>query len=122
MAEFQDPEAQLRELKRGAVDIVSEGELLAKLKRSVQTKKPLRVKAGFDPSKPDLHIGHTVLINKMRQFQLLGHQAIFLIGDFTAMIGDPTGRNEARPTLSEEEVRENAKTYARQVYKVLDKD
>lgn len=117
---FLDPQIQLRELKKGTVDVVSEGELLSKLKKSFETKKPLRIKAGFDPSRPDLHLGHTVLLNKMRQFQLLGHHVIFLIGDFTALIGDPTGRNEARPPLSEEQISENAKTYARQVFKVLD--
>ena len=119
---FLDPREQLNELKKGALDIVSEGELLAKLKKSFDTGKPLRVKTGFDPSRPDLHLGHTVLLNKMRQFQRLGHHVIFLIGDFTALIGDPSGRNEARPPLSEEEIKENAKTYARQVYKVLDKE
>jgi tyrosyl-tRNA synthetase len=117
---FLDPDQQLQELKKGTVDLVSDRELLAKLKKSFASKKPLRIKAGFDPSRPDLHIGHTVLLNKMRQFQRLGHQVIFLIGDFTAMIGDPTGRNEARPPLSEEEIVANAKTYARQVFKVLD--
>ncbi len=120
MSHFRPPEDQLRELKKGVVDLVSEGELLAKLKDSVQKKKPLRIKAGFDPSRPDLHIGHTVLLNKMRQFQLLGHHVIFLIGDFTAMIGDPTGKNQTRPALTEEECVENAKTYAGQVYKILD--
>lgn len=113
-------EEQLRELKKGTVDLISEGELLAKLKESVSKQKPLRIKAGFDPSRPDLHIGHTVLLNKMRQFQELGHHVIFLIGDFTAMIGDPTGKNVTRPALSREEIVENSKTYARQVFKVLD--
>jgi len=117
---FWDPQEQLSELKKGVVDIVSDFELLAKLKKSAVKNRPLRIKAGFDPSRPDLHLGHTVLLNKMRQFQKLGHHAIFLIGDFTAMIGDPTGRNEARPPLTEEEIKENAKTYARQVFKVLD--
>ncbi len=115
-------EDQLRELKKGVVDIVSEGELLAKLKESVVKNKPLRVKVGFDPSRPDLHIGHTVIMNKMRQFQDLGHQVIFLIGDFTGLIGDPTGKNVTRPALTRAEVEENAKTYARQVYKILDKE
>lgn len=117
---FADPAEQLKELKKGAFEIVSEGELLAKLKRSQQTGKPLRIKAGFDPSRPDLHLGHTVLLNQMRLFQQLGHHVIFLIGDFTALIGDPTGRNEQRPPLSPEEIKANAETYARQVYKVLD--
>lgn len=113
-------EQQLKEIKKGAVDIVSEGELLAKLQKSVKTGKPLRIKAGFDPNRPDLHVGHTVLMNKMRLFQELGHHVIFLIGDFTAMIGDPTGKNETRPPLSEAEVKANAATYARQVFKILD--
>jgi tyrosyl-tRNA synthetase len=117
---FLAPEEQLKQLKKGTVDIVSEGELLAKLKKSHKDNKPLRIKAGFDPSRPDLHIGHTVLLNKMRQFQQLGHHVMFLIGDFTALIGDPTGRNEARPPLTADEIKTNAKTYARQVFKVLD--
>ncbi len=119
---FVDPAEQLRELKKGAVEIVSEAELLEKLKASQKSNKPLRIKAGFDPSRPDLHLGHTVLLNKLRQFQKFGHHVIFLIGDFTGMIGDPTGRNETRPPLSEEEIKANAATYARQVFKVLDKD
>ncbi|MCB0391569.1 MAG: tyrosine--tRNA ligase [Bdellovibrionales bacterium] len=114
------PDEQLKELKKGTVDFVSEEELLKKLKNSYENKKPLRVKAGFDPSRPDLHLGHAVLINKMKQFQDLGHHAIFLIGDFTAMIGDPTGKNETRPPLTPEEITENAKTYAQQVFKILD--
>lgn len=119
---FLAPEEQLKQLKKGAAEIVSEAELLAKLKKSFKENKPLRIKAGFDPSRPDLHIGHTVLINKMRQFQQLGHQVIFLIGDFTALIGDPTGKNEARPPLTPEEIKVNAKTYADQVYKILDRE
>jgi tyrosyl-tRNA synthetase len=115
-------EEQLKELKKGIVDLVSEKELLAKLKKSIETKKPLKVKAGFDPSRPDLHVGHTVLINKLRQFQELGHEAIFLIGDFTAMIGDPSGRNQTRPALTEAECIENSKTYAKQIFKILNKD
>ncbi len=116
------PEQQLAEIKRGVVDLVSEDELLKKLKKSYEEKKPLRIKAGFDPSRPDLHLGHTVLINKMRQFQEFGHQVIFIIGDFTSLIGDPTGKNETRPALTSEEIAENAKTYARQVFKILDRD
>ncbi len=119
---FLEPAEQLKQLKKGTVEIVSEAELLAKLKKSFETGEPLRIKAGFDPSRPDLHLGHTVLLNKMRQFQRLGHHVIFLIGDFTAMIGDPTGKNEARPPLSPEEIKDNAETYARQVYKILDKE
>jgi tyrosyl-tRNA synthetase len=120
MSERLTPEAQLNELKKGVAEIVSEAELLSKLKESEKNKKPLRIKAGFDPSRPDLHLGHTVLINKMRQFQNMGHHVMFLIGDFTAMIGDPSGRNQTRPALTEEECLENAKTYARQVFKILD--
>ncbi|MCB0350198.1 MAG: tyrosine--tRNA ligase [Bdellovibrionales bacterium] len=115
-------EEQLFELKKGVVDLVSESELLAKLKDAMKKKKPLIIKAGFDPSRPDIHIGHTVLINKLKQFQELGHHVVFLIGDFTAMIGDPSGRNQTRPALTQEECIENAKTYAVQVFKILDKD
>ncbi len=114
------PEEQLRILKRGTVDIVKEEELLERLKESYKEGRPLRVKAGFDPTAPDLHLGHTVLMHKMRQFQQLGHHVIFLIGDFTAMIGDPTGRIETRKALSKEEVLRNAETYKRQVFKILD--
>ncbi|MCC7405587.1 MAG: tyrosine--tRNA ligase [Bdellovibrionales bacterium] len=114
------PEEQLQELLKGVVDLVSKEEMLGKLKKSYSEKKPLRIKTGFDPSRPDLHVGHTVLMNKMKQFQDLGHEVIFLIGDFTAMIGDPTGKNETRPALTVEEVRINAETYARQVFKILD--
>ena len=110
------PEDQLKLLKRGTVEIISEAELLAKLKKG----KPLRVKAGFDPTAPDLHLGHTVLLHKMRQFQDLGHQAIFIIGDYTAMIGDPSGRNETRPALSERDIKVNVKTYEEQVFRILD--
>lgn len=117
---FLDPKEQLRLLKKGVVDLVSENELLKKLEKSFKDKKPLRIKAGFDPSRPDLHIGHTVLINKMKQFQDLGHHVVFLIGDFTATIGDPTGKNETRPALTAAEVLENSKTYATQVFKILD--
>lgn len=116
------PEEQLKQIQRGAVDMVSDKELLSKLKNSYKKNIPLRVKAGFDPTRPDLHIGHTVLINKMKQFQDLGHQVIFLIGDFTAMIGDPTGKNETRPPLEREEILQNAKTYAEQVFKILDQE
>lgn len=117
---FADPAEQLKQLKKGIVDLVSEAELLEKLKKSAKDKKPLRIKAGFDPSRPDLHIGHTVLLNKMRQFQNFGHHVIFLIGDFTGLIGDPSGRNETRPAMTFEEIQANAQTYARQVNKVLD--
>jgi tyrosyl-tRNA synthetase len=110
------PEEQLSIIKRGVVEIIEEEELLKKLKEG----RPLRVKAGFDPTAPDLHLGHTVLLQKLRQFQQLGHEVYFVIGDFTATIGDPTGRSETRPPLSREEVLENAKTYEHQVFKILD--
>lgn len=110
------PEQQLALIKRGTADIIQEAELLAKLKEG----RPLRVKAGFDPTAPDLHLGHTVLINKLRVFQDLGHEVIFLIGDFTGMIGDPTGKNVTRKPLTQEQVKENAKSYQEQVFKILD--
>ncbi len=110
---------QLNIIKRGAVEIIVEDDLLKKLEKSVSKSQPLRVKAGFDPTAPDIHLGHTVLLNKMRQFQELGHEIIFLIGDFTGMIGDPTGKSETRKHLSKEEVLENAKTYQQQIYKIL---
>lgn len=116
------PEDQLKELKKGIVDLVSEKDLLEALRKSYKEKKPLKIKAGFDPSRPDLHLGHTVLLNKMKQFQDLGHHVVFLIGDFTSMIGDPSGRNITRPPLTREEIVENSKTYAKQVYKILDPD
>lgn len=106
----------LDEIKRGADELLVENELLEKFK----IRKRLRIKAGFDPTAPDLHLGHTVLLNKLRQFQLLGHQVVFLIGDFTGMIGDPTGKNATRPPLTREAVAENAKTYQDQVFKILD--
>ena len=111
-----DVEEQLAELRRGAVEILLESELRERL----LTGGPLTVKVGFDPTAPDLHLGHTVLLNKMRQFQDLGHIVIFVIGDFTGMIGDPSGKTATRPALSREQVRENAKTYEKQVFKVLD--
>lgn len=111
---------QLALLERGVVDFHVRSELEARLEESRRTGKPLRVKAGFDPTRPDLHLGHTVLLQKMRQFQDLGHTAIFLIGDFTAMVGDPTGQNDARPRLSREEVDVAAQTYLAQAFKVLD--
>ncbi len=114
------PEEQLDYLRRGTVEIIEEEELLEKLQRSQATGKPLKVKAGFDPTAPDLHLGHTVLLHKMRHFQDLGHEVYFLIGDFTAMIGDPSGRSETRPPLTREQVLENAKTYKEQVFKILD--
>ena len=111
-----DPQEQLRIIGRGAVEILLDEELLRKLERG----KPLRIKAGFDPTAPDLHLGHTVLIQKMKQFQDLGHEVIFLIGDFTGMIGDPSGRSEVRKQLTREEVKQNAETYEKQIFKILD--
>jgi tyrosyl-tRNA synthetase len=111
-------EKQLAELKRGAVDLIPEQELRTKLARG----RPLRVKAGFDPTAPDLHLGHTVLINKLRQFQQFGHEVIFLIGDFTGMIGDPTGKSATRPRLTAEEIAANAITYQEQIFRILDRD
>src|SRR5258707_15282562 len=111
-------EDQLVELERGAHEVLITAELEKKLRRGV----PLRVKAGFDPTAPDLHLGHTVLLNKMRQFQQLGHEVTFLIGDFTGLIGDPTGRNATRPPLTREQVEANAKTYQEQIFKILDRD
>ncbi|HLG53089.1 MAG TPA: tyrosine--tRNA ligase, partial [Steroidobacteraceae bacterium] len=107
---------QIEELRRGAAEVLTEADLIRKLERG----RPLRVKAGFDPTAPDLHLGHTVLINKMRQFQQLGHQVIFLIGDFTGMIGDPSGKNATRPRLTPEEVKANARTYQEQIFRILD--
>lgn len=113
-------EKQFEIIKRGTVEIILEKELLNKLKRSVSENRPLRVKVGFDPTAPDIHLGHTVLLEKMRQFQELGHRVIFLIGDFTGMIGDPTGKSETRKPLTKEEVLKNAETYKEQVFKILD--
>ncbi|MDD2934625.1 MAG: tyrosine--tRNA ligase [Methylotenera sp.] len=110
-----DINQQLAIIKRGADELLIEAELVEKLKKN----KPLRIKAGFDPTAPDLHLGHTVLINKLRQFQELGHHVLFLIGDFTGMIGDPTGKSTTRPPLTSEQVQENAKSYAAQVFKIL---
>ncbi len=118
---FAPVEEQLELLTRGVTDLHGEGELAKRLEKSRKENKPLRVKAGFDPTVPDLHLGHTVLMTKMRQFQKLGHEVIFLIGDFTACIGDPTGRNELRPQLTKEQVMVAAETYARQAFQVLDR-
>ncbi|HTP51691.1 MAG TPA: tyrosine--tRNA ligase [Anaeromyxobacteraceae bacterium] len=114
------PEEQFREVTRGMVDLHVEKELRERLERAYQKGVPLRVKAGFDPTAPDLHLGHTVLLSRMRRFQQFGHTVIFLIGDFTGLIGDPTGRNATRPPLSREQILKNAETYKRQVFKVLD--
>jgi len=117
-----DIEQEIEIIKRGAVDLISENELRAKLKKARSEKRPLRIKLGLDPTAPDLHLGHTVVLQKLKQFQDLGHIAIFLIGDFTGMIGDPTGRIEARPALTKEELLKNAETYKEQVFKILDPD
>ncbi|MCX5711641.1 MAG: tyrosine--tRNA ligase [Candidatus Omnitrophica bacterium] len=119
---FPDLNKQLEVIKRGAVEIISENELRDKLSRSIKEGRPLKIKAGFDPTAPDLHLGHTVLLRKLRQFQDLGHEVIFLIGDFTGRIGDPTGRSEIRKELSAEEAAKNALTYKKQVAKILDTD
>ncbi|MGH7254234.1 MAG: tyrosine--tRNA ligase, partial [Nitrospirales bacterium] len=113
---------QMDLILRGAVEVIQPEELEAKLARAIKQRTPLRVKAGFDPTAPDLHLGHTVLIHKLRHFQDLGHQVIFLIGDFTGMIGDPTGVSETRIALTKSQVEENAKTYQRQIFKILDRD
>lgn len=114
------PEDQLKEIKRGTVDIIPEDELLKKLKKSYDEDKPLIVKLGADPSRPDIHLGHTVILQKLKVLQDFGHEIHFLIGDFTAKIGDPTGKSKTRPILTDEEVIENAKSYSKQVAKVLD--
>ncbi len=117
---MKKPEEQLELIKRGTVEIIEEAELLKKLEKSYKTGKPLTVKAGFDPTAPDIHLGHTVLLRKMRHFQQLGHRVVFLIGDYTGMIGDPTGRSQTRRPLTEEEVKKNAQTYKTQISKILD--
>ncbi len=111
---------QMELILRGAVEVIQQSELEQKLTRSIREKRPLRIKAGFDPTAPDLHLGHTVLIHKLKHFQDLGHQVVFLIGDFTGMIGDPSGVSETRKALSKEQVQDNAKTYQRQIFKILD--
>src|SRR5512146_358220 len=122
MPTFAPVDEQLTYLKKGAAEIIRESDLRAKLERSRATGKPLRVKLGMDPTAPDIHLGHTVVIRKLKHFQDLGHTAIFLIGDFSAMIGDPTGQSETRPPLTREQVDTNAKTYLDQVFKILDRD
>src|SRR5882762_5378621 len=113
-------EEQLAHIRRGSVEIIREEELVEKLKRAQKTGKPLRVKAGFDPTAPDLHVGHSVLIRKMKHFQDLGHTAIFMIGDFTGLIGDPSGRSVTRKQLTKDEVLRNAETYKLQIFKILE--
>ncbi|MDR8391308.1 tyrosine--tRNA ligase [Aliifodinibius sp. S!AR15-10] len=119
---FLPVEEQLEVIRRGTVEIVPEEELVEKLKKSKKDNQPLKIKLGCDPTRPDLHLGHSVILRKLRQFQDLGHEAILIIGDFTAMIGDPTGQNETRPALSEEEIKENASTYLEQATKILDEE
>src|SRR5437667_2375951 len=119
MPNFAPVEEQITYIKKGSSEIIRESGLASKLGKSLAAGKPLRVKAGFDPTAPDLHLGHTVLLRKLKHFQDLGHTVIFLIGDFTGMIGDPTGRSATRPPLSAEELMRNAKTYMEQVYKIL---
>jgi len=118
---FLNPEKQLSIIERGVDGLISREELLSKLTKSRKIGKPLKIKAGFDPTAPDLHLGHCVLLKKLKDFQDLGHEIIFLIGDFTAQIGDPTGKTETRPPLTRDEIIENSKTYERQVFKILDK-
>ncbi len=120
MKSFLAPEEQLEQIEFGAVDFISQKDFAKKLRKSFDTKKPLRIKLGADPNRPDIHLGHTVVINKLKVLQDLGHHIQFLIGDFTALIGDPTGKNSTRPILSREEIDENAKSYRQQIFKILD--
>ena len=120
MSNFAPVDEQLAYIKKGSAEIIREGELRSKLEKSRATGKPLRVKLGMDPTAPDLHLGHTVVLRKLKHFQDLGHTVIFLIGDFTGMIGDPTGRSATRPPLSREQIEQNAETYKTQVFKILD--
>jgi len=120
MPSFPPVDEQLAYLRKGAAEIIRESDLRERLEKSLATGKPMRVKAGFDPTTPDLHLGHTVLLRKLKHFQDLGHSVVFLIGDFTAMIGDPTGRAATRPPLSREQIDQNAETYKGQVFKILD--
>jgi tyrosyl-tRNA synthetase len=117
-----DPKKQLEIIKKGSEEIISEEQLIKKLKKSSSTNKPLRIKAGFDPTAPDIHLGHCVLLKKLRDFQQLGHIVVLIIGDFTAMIGDPSGRSDTRPPLTKEQIKQNSKTYQSQVFKIIDKD
>src|ERR1700743_1004944 len=122
MANFLPVDEQLDLLQKGAAEIIRVSDLRERLEKSRQTGVPLRVKAGFDPTAPDLHLGHTVLMRKLKHFQDLGHQVIFLVGDFTSLIGDPTGRSVTRKPLTREQINENAKTYTEQVFRILDRD
>src|SRR5258707_9544463 len=120
MANFPPVDQQLAYIKKGAAEIIHEGELRARLEKSLKSGKPLRVKAGFDPTAPDLHVGHTVLMRKLKHFHDLGHTVIFLIGDLNGMIGDPSGRSVTRPPLTREDIDRNAETYKAQVFRILD--
>src|SRR6202051_4535665 len=120
MAEFLSVDEQMDLLQKGAAEIIRIADLRERLEESRKTGRPLRVKAGFDPTAPDLHLGHTVLMRKLRHFQQLGHQVIFLVGDFTSLIGDPTGRNVTRKPLTRAQIDANAETYKQQVFKILD--
>src|SRR5690242_6437235 len=120
MADFPSVEEQFAYIRKGAAEIIRVSDLRERLEESRKTGRPLRVKAGFDPTAPDLHLGHTVLMRKLRHFQQLGHTVIFLIGDFTSLIGDPTGRNVTRKPLTREQIEKNAETYKQQVFKILD--
>ena len=122
MSTFAPVDEQLKYLKKGAAEIIREADLRAKLEKSRATGKPMRIKAGFDPTAPDLHLGHTVLLRKLKHFQDLGHTVIFLIGDSTALIGDPTGRNVTRKALTPVEIAANAETYKEQVFEILDRE
>ena len=115
-------EEQLKIIKKGTLDIINEEELIKKLEKSINNNKPLKIKLGLDPSAPDIHLGHTVILRKLKQLQDLGHEIIIIIGDFTGKIGDPTGKSKMRKSLSDEEVLQNAKTYEEQVFKILDKE
>ena len=122
MPAFLPVDEQLAYLRKGAAEIIRESDLRERIEKSRATGKPMRVKAGFDPTAPDLHLGHTVLMRKLKHFQDMGHTVIFLIGDFTGLIGDPTGRSATRPPLSREQIDQNAETYKAQVFKILDRD
>src|SRR5579859_2847962 len=122
MPQFAPVDEQIAYLKKGAAEIIRESDLRERLEKSRQSGKPIRVKAGFDPTAPDLHLGHTVLMRKLKHFQDLGHTVIFLVGDSTALIGDPTGRSATRKPLTRDEIEVNAKTYTEQVFRILDRD
>src|SRR5512142_3127223 len=122
MAGFRPVDEQIEYIRKGAVEIIREQDLRERLEQSYKTGTPMRVKAGFDPTAPDLHLGHTVLIRKLKHFQDMGHTVVFLIGDGTGLIGDPSGRNATRPPLTREQLNANAETYKAQVFKILDRD